>query len=107
MEGIREAHESGRGLRYTAPMRRDGPCGGELKRQRRVVERRWRRDLNAAVTGLLHLDDGDEEVVAAGTSEGWFVLLSLEGEVAGNYNLEGGVSALAGLSLIDRPGLLA
>ena len=33
-------------------------------------ERRWRRDLNAAVTGLVLLDGGDEELIAAGDFRG-------------------------------------
>ena len=70
-------------------------------------EQRWRRDLNAAVTGLVLLDGGDEELIAAGTSEGWIVLLSIEGEVVGNHRMDGGVTALAALDLADGSCLLA
>ncbi len=69
-------------------------------------EKRWRRDLNAAVTGLVLLDDGEEEVIVAGTSDGWIVLLSLKGEILGSHLVDGGVTALAGLDLADGPGLL-
>ncbi len=69
-------------------------------------ERRWRRDLNGAVTGLVLFEAGEEEVIVAGTSEGWIVFLSLEGEIVGSHRLDGGMTALAGLDLADGSGLL-
>ena len=69
-------------------------------------EKRWRRDLNAAVTGLVLLESGEEELIVAGTSDGWIVLLSLKGEILGSHLVDGGVTALAGLDLADGPGLL-
>ena len=69
-------------------------------------EKRWRRDLNGAVTGLVLFEAGEEEVIVAGTSEGWIVFLSLEGEIVGSHRLDGGMTALAGLDLADGSGLL-
>ncbi|MDE2999907.1 MAG: PQQ-binding-like beta-propeller repeat protein [Gemmatimonadota bacterium] len=98
-------------VRFAVPVKGGGLAAGSDSGNVALLspggERRWRRDLNAAVKGLVLLDDGNEAVIAAGTSEGWIVLLSLEGEVVGNQLLEGKVSALAALDLAGGPGLLA
>ncbi len=64
------------------------------------------RGESIAVTGLVLLESGEEELIVAGSSEGWIVFLSLEGEVVGSHRLNGGVTALAGLNLADGSGLL-
>ncbi len=69
-------------------------------------EKRWRRDLNGAVTGLVLFEAGEEEVIVAGTSEGWIVFLSLGGEVIGSHRLDGGVTVLTRLALPEASGLL-
>lgn len=66
---------------------------------------RWRRDLNAPVTGLALLDPGRGRV-AAGTSEGWIVLLSLDGEIVGSLRRDAGVTALSPCRLPGGAGLL-
>ena len=83
-----------------------GSESGHVALLRGGGEKRWRRDLNAAVTGLVLLDDGEEEVIVAGTSDGWIVLLSLQGEIVGSHLVDGGVTALAGLDLAEGSGLL-
>ncbi len=55
-------------------------------------KRRWRKDLNAAITGLTPW--GETEIVAA-TAEGWVVWLSLDGEVVAHYRADASVTALA------------
>ncbi|MCK4580818.1 MAG: PQQ-binding-like beta-propeller repeat protein, partial [Dehalococcoidia bacterium] len=71
-------------------------------------QKRWRRDLDAAVTGLVVFDLGGNgrKVIAAGTSEGWVVLLSPEGEIVGSHRMDAGVSTLTLLTLPDGSGLL-
>ncbi len=97
-------------VRYGVVVKRDSLVAGSESGNVALLSaeggRRWRRDLNAAVTGLVLLDDGEEEVIAAGTSGGWIVLLSLRGEIVGNHRLDGGISALAALDPADGPGLL-
>ena len=70
-------------------------------------KKRWRRDLDAPVTGLAPFSIGDRRgLIAVGTSEGWIVLLSLEGEVLGGHRMKAGVTALGRLDLAGGPGLL-
>ncbi len=69
----------------------------------------WRRDLDAPVIGLAFLQgvkDG-EDAIAAGTSEGWITLLSLDGKIIGSYQADTGLTTLTRLTFPDGPGLLA
>ena len=61
------------------------------------------------MTGVIILEpDADHEaVIAAGTAEGWLLLLSIEGEILGSHRLESGLTALISLPLAEGPGLLA
>jgi len=102
-------------VRHGAVVRAGGESGfvagsesGNLALLNPDGHRRWRRDLNAAVTGVVVLEPGanHEAVIAAGTSEGWLVLLSSEGEILGSHRTEAGVTALISLILPDGPGLL-
>ena len=68
--------------------------------------KRWRRDLDGAVTGLALFEAGGEEMIAAGTSDGWIVFLSLAGEVVGSHRMDEGVTVLTPLTLSGAPGLL-
>lgn len=68
--------------------------------------KRWRRDLDGGVTGLILLKDDKAETVVAGTSEGWVVFLSLDGEVVGSHRMEAGVTVLTRLVLPGWSGLL-
>ena len=69
-------------------------------------KKRWRRDLDGGVTGLILLKDDKAETIVAGTSEGWVVFLSLDGEVVGSHRMEAGVTVLTRLALPGLSGLL-
>ena len=45
-------------------------------------------------------------MIVAGTSEGWIVFVSLEGEVIGSHCMEAGVTVLTPLALHGVSGLL-
>lgn len=68
--------------------------------------KRWRRDLDGAVTGLVILEAGGEEMIVAGTSDGWVVFLSPDGEVAGSHRMEAGVTVLKSLTVLGESALL-
>ncbi len=68
--------------------------------------KRWRRDLDGAVTGLLLIGTGDLGMIVAGTSDGWIVFLSLEGEVVGSHRMEAGVTVLKSLTVQGESALL-
>ncbi len=68
--------------------------------------KRWHRDLDGAVTGLVLLEAGEAETIVAGTSDGWIVFLSQDGEIAGSHRMEAGVTVLSRLSLPGLSGLL-
>jgi len=70
-------------------------------------QRRWRRDLESPVTGLISLSwPGVGETIAVGTANGWLVLLSPEGEITGGMRLESGVTCLQACDPEDGPRLL-
>ncbi|MDE2999911.1 MAG: hypothetical protein OXU79_12615 [Gemmatimonadota bacterium] len=45
-------------------------------------------------------------MIVAGTSDGWVVFLSPDGEVAGSHRMEAGVTVLNRLALPEGSGLL-
>ncbi len=63
---------------------------------------------NAAVTGLslFGATGNGENAIAAGTSDGWLVLLSLQGGALGCQRVEGGIGELKCLTLPVGSGLL-
>lgn len=69
-------------------------------------EKRWRRDLDGAVTGLVILEAGGEEMIVAGTSDGWVVFMSPDGEVAGSHRMESGITVLKPLTVPGESCLL-
>lgn len=68
--------------------------------------KRWRRDLDGGVTGMVLLNAEGRDVIVAGTSDGWIVFLSIDGEVIGSHRLESGVTVLTPLTLPGAPGLV-
>ncbi len=69
-------------------------------------KKRWRRDLDGGVTGMVLLEAAGEKMIAAGTSDGWVVFLSIDGEVLGSHRMAAGVTVLSRLSSPGKPGLL-
>ena len=83
-----------------------GSVSGQVALLSGSGEKRWHRDLDGGVTGLVLLRSRDEEMIVAGTSEGWIVFVSLEGEVIGSHRMEAGVTVLTPLALHGVSGLL-